>query len=125
MSYGRKRGRNGLMEKGLLHHLGRAGVLPGRQRACPVRPCLVAHRGDGIGHGPCPGNVDGVLPQIVIAPWAGAYVDRWNRRLTMIGADSLIALLTVLLMLAFLWGAAEVWMLLLVMFGRATLAGFH
>ncbi len=71
------------------------------------------------------GTLMGVLPQIVIAPWAGAYVDRWNRRLTMIGADSLIALLTVLLMLAFLWGAAEVWMLLLVMFGRATLAGFH
>ncbi len=31
------------------------------------------------------GTLTGVLPQILIAPWAGAYVDRWNRRRTMIG----------------------------------------
>lgn len=71
------------------------------------------------------GTLMGVLPQILIAPWAGAYVDRWNRRRTMIVADSVISLMALLLMLAFLSGAAEVWMVLLAMFGRATVSGFH
>lgn len=71
------------------------------------------------------GTLMGVLPQILIAPWAGAYVDRWNRRRTMIAADSVISLMALLLMLAFLAGMAEVWMVLLAMFGRATVSGFH
>ncbi len=71
------------------------------------------------------GTLMGVLPQILIAPWAGAYVDRWNRRRTMIAADSVISLMALLLMLAFLAGSAEVWMVLLIMFGRATVSGFH
>lgn len=71
------------------------------------------------------GTLMGVLPQVLIAPWAGAYVDRWNRRRTMVAADSIISLMALLLMLAFLAGTAEVWMVLLAMFGRATLSGFH
>lgn len=71
------------------------------------------------------GTLMGVLPQVLIAPWAGAYVDRWNRRRTMIAADSLISLMALALMLAFLAGSAEVWMVLLAMFGRATVSGFH
>lgn len=71
------------------------------------------------------GTLMGVLPQILIAPWAGAYVDRWNRRRTMIVADSVISLMALLLMLAFLAGSAEIWMVLLAMFGRATVSGFH
>ena len=71
------------------------------------------------------GTLMGVLPQILIAPWAGAYVDRWNRRRTMVVADSLISFIALLLMLAFLSGNAEVWMVLLAMFGRATVSGFH
>jgi DHA3 family macrolide efflux protein-like MFS transporter len=71
------------------------------------------------------GTLMGVLPQILIAPCAGAYVDRWNRRRTMIVADSVITLMAMLLMLAFLAGTAEVWMVLLAMFGRATVSGFH
>lgn len=71
------------------------------------------------------GTLMGVLPQVLIAPWAGAYVDRWNRRKTMVAADSVISLMALLLMLAFLAGTAEVWMVLLAMFGRATVSGFH
>jgi len=71
------------------------------------------------------GTLMGVLPQILITPWAGAYVDRWNRRRTMIAADSAIYFLALLLMLAFLAGTAEVWMVLLAMFGRAAVSGFH
>ena len=71
------------------------------------------------------GTLMGVLPQIIIAPWAGAYVDRWNRRRTMIAADTGVALMAVVLMMAFAAGIAEVWMVLLAMFGRAAVSGFH
>ena len=71
------------------------------------------------------GTLMGVLPQILIAPWAGAYVDRWNRRRTMIAADSVISLMALLLLLAFMAGTAQVWMVLLAMFGRAAVSGFH
>src|SRR5574339_1035942 len=39
----------------------------------------------------------GMLPQIVIGPFAGALVDRQNRRLIMIAADATIALFSLLL----------------------------
>lgn len=71
------------------------------------------------------GTLMGVLPQIIIAPWAGAYVDRWNRRRTMIAADTGVALMAMVLMMAFAAGIAEVWMVLLAMFGRAAVSGFH
>ena len=71
------------------------------------------------------GTLMGVLPQILITPWAGAYVDRWDRRRTMIVADSLVASATLLLMVAYASGNVEVWMVLLVMFARSTFSGFH
>ena len=33
----------------------------------------------------------GLIPEIVLGPLAGAYVDRWNRRIVMIVADTFIA----------------------------------
>ncbi|MCG7844777.1 MAG: MFS transporter [Methanomassiliicoccales archaeon] len=71
------------------------------------------------------GTLMGVLPQILIAPWAGAYVDRWDRRRTMVIADSLVAFVAFLLILAYAAGSAQVWMVLLAMFARATVSGFH
>ncbi|MDD1772227.1 MAG: MFS transporter [Methanomassiliicoccales archaeon] len=71
------------------------------------------------------GTLMGVLPQILIAPWAGAYVDRWDRKRTMIVADTLTAITASLLILAFAIGSEQVWMVLLIMFVRAALAGFH
>ncbi|TFG54916.1 MAG: MFS transporter, partial [Methanomassiliicoccus sp.] len=71
------------------------------------------------------GTLMGVLPQILITPWAGAYVDRWDRRRTMIVADSLVASSTFLLMVVYASGNVEVWMVLLVMFARSTFSGVH
>src|SRR5512143_797409 len=51
----------------------------------------------------------GMLPQIVLGPFAGTLVDRTSRRLVMIVADSLIALATVVLILLFWAGRVEVW----------------
>ncbi|MEI7847620.1 MAG: MFS transporter, partial [Chloroflexota bacterium] len=50
-----------------------------------------------------------MLPQIVLGPFVGALVDRWNRRLVMIAADGALALATLALAGLFLLGHVEVW----------------
>lgn len=42
-----------------------------------------------------------ILPSFLISPWAGAYVDRWNRKYTMIISDILRAVLVLLIPLFF------------------------
>ena len=39
------------------------------------------------------GSLLGYLPAVLVGPFAGALVDKWNRRVTMIVADSIVALL--------------------------------
>jgi DHA3 family macrolide efflux protein-like MFS transporter len=51
------------------------------------------------------------LPVIALSPFAGALVDRWDRRLVMLLADSAAACTTVLLALLFLGGRIERWQL--------------
>lgn len=67
----------------------------------------------------------GLLPQVVFGPLVGALVDRWNRRVTMIVADSVVALATVGLAFIFVTDAVQVWHVYLLMFIRATAGGFH
>ena len=50
-----------------------------------------------------------LLPQIVLGPLAGALVDRWNRRIIMIVADTSIALATLLLIYLFATDLVQVW----------------
>ena len=66
-----------------------------------------------------------LLPQVLLGPLVGALVDRWNRRLVMIVADSLIALATVGLALLFWSGKVEVWHVYVLMFIRSLAGGFH
>src|ERR1700704_942843 len=51
----------------------------------------------------------GVLPNVFLAPVAGVFVDRWNRRLIMIVSDSLVALATVGLVILFALDAVRIW----------------
>jgi MFS transporter, DHA3 family, macrolide efflux protein len=67
----------------------------------------------------------GLLPQVFIMPFAGTFVDRWSRRMTMIVADGLIALATLCLAFLFWTGHVQVWQVYTVMFIRALLGGFH
>lgn len=67
----------------------------------------------------------GLLPQVVFGPFVGTLVDRWDRRITMIVADSVIALATVGLALLFWADAVEIWHVYLLMFVRSTAGGFH
>ena len=67
----------------------------------------------------------GMLPQIVIGPFAGALVDRWNRRIIMIAADGTIAIFSLLLAYLFATGAVQIWHIYAVMAMRALGGAFH
>ncbi len=66
-----------------------------------------------------------MLPQIVLGPIAGAYVDRWNRRTVMMVADSLIALVSLWLVYLFWSGSIEVWHVYTIMLVRELGGIFH
>ena len=66
-----------------------------------------------------------LLPQVFIGPFAGALVDRWNRKRVMILADGIIALFTLLLVLLFWSGQIQVWHIYVVSFIRALGGAFH
>jgi MFS transporter, DHA3 family, macrolide efflux protein len=67
----------------------------------------------------------GMLPQIVLGPFAGALVDRWNRRLIMILADGTIAIFSLLLAYLFATGTVQIWHIYAVMAVRALGGAFH
>jgi len=67
----------------------------------------------------------GMLPQILLGPFAGTFVDRASRRLVMIVADSLIALATVALIALFWAGKVEVWHVYIILLLRSTGGAFH
>ena len=66
-----------------------------------------------------------MLPMIVIGPFAGALVDRWNRRVVMIVADGAVALASLWLAYMFWIGAAQIWQVYLIMFIRSLGGSFH
>jgi DHA3 family macrolide efflux protein-like MFS transporter len=66
-----------------------------------------------------------VLPEVLLAPFAGALVDRWNRRKVMIYADAIIALFTLALAILFAFDLVQVWHIFVVMFLRSVGGLFH
>jgi DHA3 family macrolide efflux protein-like MFS transporter len=66
-----------------------------------------------------------LLPSVVLGPAIGALVDRWSRRLTMIVADSAVALGSLVLAGLFLTGRASTTLVLLFLLWRAIGGAFH
>ena len=66
-----------------------------------------------------------LLPQIVLGPFAGTLVDRWNRRTIMIVADTCIALATAVLMFLFATERIAVWHVYLLLLVRSLGGAFH
>jgi DHA3 family macrolide efflux protein-like MFS transporter len=66
-----------------------------------------------------------ILPQIVLGPFVGALVDRWNRRVMMMVADGAIALATLALAGLFWFGLAQVWHIYVILFLRSLGGAFH
>ena len=66
-----------------------------------------------------------LLPEILLRPIAGAYVDRWNRRIVMIVADGLTALASLWLAYVFWADSLQLWHVYLIMAIRAVGSAFH
>jgi DHA3 family macrolide efflux protein-like MFS transporter len=67
----------------------------------------------------------GLLPQVLLSPFIGTWVDRGSRRLILIAADSTVAIATLLLAVLFASGLIEVWHIYVALFLRAVAGGFH
>ena len=66
-----------------------------------------------------------LLPQVFLSPFAGALVDRWNRRVVMMVADSTIAAFSLLLAYLFVSGNIQLWHVYAVMLIRSAGGAFH
>jgi DHA3 family macrolide efflux protein-like MFS transporter len=66
-----------------------------------------------------------LLPQILLGPFVGALVDRWNRRLIMIIADTAIAAATGVLILLFATSVVQVWQVYAILLVRSLGGAFH
>jgi len=66
-----------------------------------------------------------VLPQVFLSPFAGALVDRWNRRVVMIVADGTVALVALGLAYLFWAGKIQVWHVFVALLVRAIGGNFH
>jgi len=66
-----------------------------------------------------------LLPGIFLGPFVGALIDRWNRRIVMIVADSVIALAILWLAYLFWIDALQIWHIYIIMLVRAVGGVFH
>lgn len=66
-----------------------------------------------------------LLPQVIIGPFAGTLVDRWNRRIVIMSADAAIALATVLLAVLFSLDIVQTRHIYALIFIRAVGEAFH
>jgi DHA3 family macrolide efflux protein-like MFS transporter len=67
----------------------------------------------------------GLLPQVVLGPVIGAFIDRWNRKTVMLAADGLVAVASLVLAWLFAAGIADIPHVLALVFLRALGSAFH
>ena len=66
-----------------------------------------------------------LLQQILLGPFVGALVDRWNRRIIMIVADTSIAAATCVMIVLFSTGLVQVWHVYVILLVRSLGGAFH
>ncbi len=69
--------------------------------------------------------IAGLLPQTIIGPVSGVFIDRWDRKKIMILADSFIAFCTLILAVLFALGVAEMWHIFILLALRSVGSAFH
>ena len=67
----------------------------------------------------------GLLPQVLLSPFIGTWVDRGDRRLILILADATVAAATLILVVLFASDLIQVWQIYIALFIRAVAGGFH
>jgi DHA3 family macrolide efflux protein-like MFS transporter len=67
----------------------------------------------------------GLLPQVVLGPFAGALIDRWNRKRVMIVADAISMVCVMALAYLFFIGQAQIWHAYALMFIRSCCGAFQ
>ncbi len=70
-------------------------------------------------------TIAALLPQALLGPFAGVFVDRWNRKWTMIGADSFVALCSGIIALLFYLDIIELWHIYILLALRSIGGAFH
>ncbi|MDF9829428.1 MFS transporter [Parabacteroides sp. PF5-6] len=66
-----------------------------------------------------------ILPQALLGPVTGVFIDRWNRKAIMILADSFIAFCTLILAVLFWLEVAEMWHIFILLAFRSVGSAFH
>lgn len=70
-------------------------------------------------------TIAALLPQVILGPFAGVFVDRWSRKWTMILADSFVALCSAVIALLFYLDVIEIWQIYLLLMLRSVGSAFH
>ena len=66
-----------------------------------------------------------MLPQIFLGPFAGTFIDRWNRKAVMLVSDSLIAIATLFLIYLFSTGRESIFAIFMILLIRSAGGAFH
>jgi MFS transporter, DHA3 family, macrolide efflux protein len=66
-----------------------------------------------------------LLPQVVLGPFIGPFIDRWDRKKIMIYSDLVTALLTLVLVVLFHTGTIHIWHIYIIMAGRSIGGSFQ
>lgn len=69
--------------------------------------------------------IAGLLPQILLGPFAGVFIDRWSRKWTMIGADLFVAFCSAVIAVCFYLNVVEMWSLYILLMFRSVGSAFH
>lgn len=70
-------------------------------------------------------TIAALLPQSVLGPFAGVFVDRWNRKLTMILSDAFVAVCSAVIALLFYLDTIELWHIYLLLMLRSIGSAFQ
>lgn len=70
-------------------------------------------------------TIAALLPQAILGPISGVYIDRWNRKRVMMLADSFIAFCTLILAVLFWLDIARMWHIFILLGFRSVGSAFH
>jgi DHA3 family macrolide efflux protein-like MFS transporter len=70
-------------------------------------------------------SIMAILPQVLLGPFAGVFVDRWDKRHVMILADLSVAALVLILAFLYTTGLVQLWHIYVIMFLRSLGGAFQ